>query len=309
MHMKNNIFKTCGVLIILISTLTVNAQSDSQFTQYMYNAISFNPAYAGNRGSLTMMAMYRNQWVGLEGAPETLSFSIHTPVGIKRVGLGLGVTSDKIGPSSENTITTDFSYTVQLNRENMKLSFGMKAGLNLLEIDKNKLMIHDPNDHHLENRNVAAPVIGTGLYLHTDHWYIGLSTPNILESEAYDDIKVSTAAEKMHLYMTAGYVFDLNTELKFKPAVLTKAVLGAPLSVDISANFLVRERITFGAAYRWDAAVSALAGFQVSENIMIGYAYDYETTDLGNYNHGSHEVFMRFELGTRLKNKVNPRFF
>ncbi|MDX1365258.1 MAG: type IX secretion system membrane protein PorP/SprF [Arenibacter latericius] len=307
--MKKNLVKTCGVIILLFAALTANGQSDSQFTQYMYNAMSFNPAYAGNRGSLTFMATYRNQWVGLEGAPKTLNFSVHTPMGLNRVGLGLGVTSDKIGPSSENTVTTDFSYTIQLNRNNMKLSFGLKAGLNLLDIDKNKLMIYDPNDFDLENKNIAAPVIGTGFYLHSDKWYVGLSTPNILETEEYDDIKVSTATEKMHFYLIAGYVFDLNSEFKFKPAILTKAVSGAPVSVDVSANFLFHERVTLGAAYRWDAAVSALAGFQVNENIMIGYSYDYGTTALSNYNDGSHEIFIRFELGTRIQNKVNPRFF
>ncbi|NKI28406.1 type IX secretion system membrane protein PorP/SprF [Arenibacter sp. 6A1] len=307
--MKKALLKICGIICVLLSNLSVNAQQYSQYTQYMYNTISFNPAYAGNRGSLTAMAIYRNQWVGLDGAPETLNFSINTPLGVDRVGLGLGVTSDKIGPSSENTISTDFSYTIQLNSNNVKLSFGLKAGINLFEIDTDKLLIYDPNDHDLVNRNVLSPVVGTGFYLHSNRWYLGFSSPNLLETDHYDDIKVSTAKEKMHVFLTAGYVFDLNSDLKFKPAVLTKVVAGAPIGVDFSANFLLQERVTLGAAYRWDAAVSALAGFQINENIMIGYSYDYDTTELSNYNDGSHEIFLRFELGTRTRYKVNPRFF
>ncbi|GGW36412.1 PorP/SprF family type IX secretion system membrane protein [Arenibacter certesii] len=306
--MKKYILNICGFLIVLISSV-VNAQQDSQYTQYMYNTISFNPAYAGNRGSLTAMATYRNQWVGLDGAPETLSFSLSTPIGLGPVGLGLGVISDKIGPSAENTITADFSYTLRLNRYGMRLSFGLKGGVNMLDIDVDKLMIYDPNDQNLVNRSIVSPIVGAGLYLHANKWYVGLSSPNMLETEYYDDVKVSTATEKMHVYLTAGYVFDLNYDFKFKPAILTKGVVGAPISVDVSANFLFRERITLGAAYRWDAAVSALAGFQVNDNIMIGYSYDYETTELSNYNDGSHEIFLRFELGTRRRNKVNPRFF
>lgn len=294
---------------ILLGVLSANAQQDSQYTQYMYNTVAFNPAYAGNRGTLTAMSTYRNQWVGLDGAPETLNFSLHSPISISRVALGLGFVSDKIGPSTESTIAADFAYSFPVDKKGTKLAFGVKAGVNIFNIDVDKLTIYDPNDVNLANRTVTSPVVGLGLYLHTDQWYMGLSTPNILETEHYDDIKVSTAKEKMHLYLTAGYVFDLNSDLKFKPAVLAKATSGAPLSVDLSGNFLIYEKLTLGMAYRWDAAVSALAGFQVSDHLMIGYSYDYETTELSRYNDGSHEVFLRFELGTRTRGVVNPRFF
>lgn len=286
----------------------VQAQQDSQFTQYMYNTVSVNPAYAGSRGSLSMLALYRNQWVGLDGAPETLNFSAHSPIGLQGVGLGLGFTSDKIGPSTESIITADFSYTINVS-ENTQLSFGIKGGFSLLDLDPNKLLIYDPNDYDLSQNSYSSPVIGAGLYLHSEKWYLGFSSPNLLETEHYDDVQVSTATEKTHLYFIGGYVFTLNSNLKLKPAVLAKAVVGAPLAIDISANALLYDQVTLGLAYRFDAAVSAMAGFQVSDNIMIGYAYDYDTTPLGNYNDGSHEIFLRFELGTRLRAKVNPRFF
>lgn len=293
----------------LFSTVhSVQAQQDSQYTQYMYNTISVNPAYAGTRGSLSMLGVYRNQWVGFEGAPETLNFSIHSPIGIRRVGLGLGFTSDKEGPTTESTVTGDFSYTIPVSY-NTKLSFGIKGGISIMNLDPNKLNIYDPNDYDLLLHNHSSPIIGAGLYLHSDKWYLGISTPNFLQTKYYDDIQVSTATERTHLYFIGGYVFELNSNLKLKPAVLVKSVSGAPLAVDVSANALIYNKLTFGLAYRLDAAVSAMAGFQVSDHIMIGYAYDYTTTDLGNYNNGSHEIFLRFELGTRQRGKVNPRFF
>ena len=286
----------------------VQAQQDSQFTQYMYNTLTINPAYAGNRGSLTMLGLYRNQWVGLDGAPETLNFTAHSPIGIQGIGLGLGFGSDKIGPSTESVVTADFSYTINVS-EAAKLSFGVKGGFSLLDVDPNKLLIYDPNDYDLTQKSYSSPIVGAGLFLHTDNWYLGLSSPNLLETEHYDDVKVSTATEKAHFYFTGGYVFTMNPDLKLKPAFMAKAVVGAPLAIDISANALLYERITIGLAYRFDAAVSGLAGFQVNDNIMIGYAYDYDTTPLGRYNDGSHEIFLRFELGTRVVAKLNPRFF
>lgn len=284
------------------------AQQDSQFTQYMYNTISVNPAYAGTRGSLSMIGIYRNQWVGLDGAPETLNFSANSPIGIQGIGVGLGFTSDKIGPSSESIITTDISYTIPVSNT-AKLSFGIKGGVSIWNLNPDKLNVYNPNDYDLQQQNRSAPVIGAGLYLHTEEWYLGVSSPNFMETEHYDDVQVSTATDKTHLYFIGGYVFTLSENLKLKPAILAKAIIGSPLSIDVSANALIYNKVTFGLAYRHDAAVSALAGFQVTDNIMIGYAYDYETTELSRYNNGSHEVFLRFELGTMLKAKVNPRFF
>lgn len=286
----------------------MHSQQDSQFTQYMYNTVSVNPAYAGTRGSLSMLGIYRNQWVGLDGAPETLNFSANSPIGVQGVGLGLGFTSDNIGPSTESIITADFSYTIPIS-EGTKLSFGIKGGFSLLDLDPNKLLIYNPNDYDLAQKSYSSPIVGAGLYLHSDTWYMGLSSPNLLETEHYDGVQMSTATEKTHVYLIGGYVFTLNSNLKLKPAVLAKGVVGAPLAVDISANALLYDSVTFGLAYRLDAAVSGLAGFQVNDHIMIGYAYDYDTTELGNYNSGSHEVFLRFELGTRFRAKVNPRFF
>ena len=300
------VFIALGFLLATVHE--TQAQQDSQYTQYMYNTMSMNPGYSGSRGSLSMLALYRDQWVGLDGSPRTLNFGMHSPIGVQGVGLGLGFTSDQIGPTTESIISADFSYTIDFEHD-IKLAFGIKGGYSLLDLDPNKLTIYDPNDYDLAQKNYGSPIIGAGFYLYSDKWYMGLSTPNFLETEHYNDVTVSTATEKTHIYLIGGYVFTLSQNLKLKPAFLAKAVVGAPLSFDISANALLFERVSFGLAYRLDAAVTGMAGFQVNDNIMIGYAYDYETTELSRYNNGSHEIFLRFELGTRLRAKVNPRFF
>lgn len=309
--MQNHISKII-VFIIFVGALAglepLQAQQDSQYTQYMYNTVMVNPAYAGTRGSLSTIGLYRNQWVGLDGAPETINFSLNSPIGVQGVGLGLGFVSDKIGPSSESLITADFSYTIKVGDE-LNLSFGIKGGFSLFDLNPDKLTIFDPNDYNLRRQNSMSPVVGAGVYLHSERWYLGFSTPNFLETKHYDDVQVSTATEELHMYFIGGYVFDINSSFKLKPALMAKAVDGAPLAVDVSANALINNGLILGLAYRLDAAVSAMAGFQLNENMMVGYAYDYETTDLGNYNNGSHEIFLRFELGTRLRSKVNPRFF
>ncbi|PIA82385.1 hypothetical protein BFR04_11570 [Gaetbulibacter sp. 4G1] len=302
---------SCVILLGLFST-KIQAQQDSQYTQYMYNTQTVNPAYAGSRGTFGITSLYRNQWVGLDGAPETLNLSLNTPVGLtERVGLGLNFYKDKAGPADESSISADFSYTLNFDND-VKLAFGIKAGINLLNVDYSLLNIFDPSDalqqFNIENR--LKPLFGLGLYLHNDrNWYVGLSVPNILETSHYDDTTVSNASERANIYAIAGYVFQLGKNTKFKPTVLGKYVSGAPVALDFSANFLFNEKFTLGAAYRLDAAVSALVGFQLSEGMMIGYAYDYSIQELTNYNSGSHEIFLRFKLGKRTRRLITPRFF
>ena len=285
------------------------AQQDAQYTQYMYNTTNVNPAYAGSRGVMSIFALHRTQWVGLDGAPVTNAFSITTPINNSNIGLGLSVVNDRIGPTVENAISADFSYTIQTS-ETLKLSFGIKATANLFNLDVDKLNPADQNDPSLQNlNNQFNPNFGAGVYLHSDKMYLGLSVPNFLEDTKYSDNSVSVFKERMNFYAIGGYVFDISPSLKFKPAFLTKVVTGSPLQVDVSGNFLFFEKLTLGVAYRWDAAVSGLAGFQVSDGLYIGYGYDLETTKLKNFNSGSHEVFLRFELFKRYSKMVTPRFF
>ncbi len=297
------------------------AQQDAQYTQYMYNTISVNPAYAGSRGVMSILGLHRSQWVGLDGAPRTQTLSLNTPLGEKeRLGLGLSVIHDEIGPTSETYIDIDFSYTIPLS-EQAKLSFGLKAGGHLLNIDFQRLSQFNNNDALFETNidNKFSPNVGIGAYYHTDKFYLGLSAPNLLETDHFDKSTTSSdsnassflAEERVNYYLISGYVFNISDDVKFKPAVLTKLVFGTPLQVDVSANFLLYDKLTLGAAYRWSAAVSGNIGFQLSDAMMIGFAYDRETTELGNttFNDGSYEVFLRFELFKKYNRMLTPRFF
>lgn len=274
----------------------------------MYNTANVNPAYAGSRGTLTAFLLHRNQWVGLDGAPVTNNFTVNSPLGDSNFGIGISFTNDKIGPTSENEISADLAYFIQIS-ENYKLSLGIKGTANLFNLDVNKLTIYDPLDPQFQNVDTEfSPNVGAGLYLFSENTYVGLSVPNFFESYRYNDNNVAITKEKMHFYFIAGHVFELNPNLKFKPALLTKVVDGSPLQADITANFLLFDKLTLGAAYRWDAAVSGLAGFQISDSWFIGYGYDMETTKLARYNSGSHEIFLRYELFNRTRISA-PRFF
>jgi type IX secretion system PorP/SprF family membrane protein len=284
-------------------------QQDAQFTQYMYNTININPAYAGSRGAMSIFALHRTQWVGLDGAPTTNTASINTPINNSNLGLGVSFVNDKIGPTNENTISADLSYTIPTS-ENFKLSFGMKATANLFNLNINKLNPADQGDPQFQNlRNVFTPNIGAGIYYHSDKAYVGLSVPNFIQTNRYDDNEVAIFKEKINYYLIGGYVFDLSNDIKFKPAFLTKLVEGSPLQVDVSANFMFVEKVVVGVAYRWSAAMSAMVGFQVSDGMYIGYGYDLETTNLENYNSGSHEVFLRYEIFKNSEKITTPRFF
>lgn len=298
------------IFILLITTFVSFAQQDAQYTQYMYNTINVNPAYAGSRGMMSIFGLHRTQWVGIDGAPVTNSFSINSPINNSNLGVGLSFVNDRIGPTVENQISADVSYSIKAS-EKYKLSFGIKGTANLFNLDVSKLNPEDAGDPQFQNlNNYFSPNVGAGVYLHSDQTYFGVSIPGFLNSKKYaDSPEVAVNTERMNLYFIAGHVFDLSYNVKFKPALLTKATQGAPLQVDLSGNFLINEKFVLGAAWRWDAAVSAMAGFQITDGLFIGYAYDYETTQLRRYNSGSHEFFLRFELFTKQNRIVSPRFF
>lgn len=310
MNIQQNI-KKIGITLIALSCFSIaKAQQDPQYTQYMYNANMINPAYVASKENLSIFGMYRAQWVGMDGAPKTAVVSGLTPLWDNGLALGVNFANDRIGAMDENNISVDLAYTIDLNQD-YKLAFGLKTAANILSVDYTKLTIFDPTDPTtLTNiNNKFNPNIGAGAYLFSDKAYVGVSVPNFLTTDRYDDNEVTVMRQKAHFYLMGGYVFELNPSLKFKPATLIKAVSGAPLQVDLTANFLIVDKFTIGAAYRWDASVSALAGFQINEGLFVGYSYDADTSKLNNYNSGSHEIFLRFELFSK-HSKVNaPRFF
>ncbi|MCF2874438.1 MULTISPECIES: type IX secretion system membrane protein PorP/SprF [unclassified Tenacibaculum] len=294
------VFSICCVFII-------NAQQDPQYTQYMYNTMSVNPAYAGSRGHGVITAIGRTQWVGFDGAPETQNLSYDTPLGYSGLGLGVNLVNDKIGPSHEIYLDANVSYTVETS-DLGNLAFGLRLGGRWLNIDWTKGKVQDAETFPPVNR--FLPTIGAGIYFHKPEWYIGLSVPNILRKEHYDaDTTVGeVAVERMHFFLIAGYVFDINEDLKFKPAALLKGVSGAPLSLDVSANLLFNEKFRVGLGWRWGDSISGLLGFQVSDSMLIGYSYDLTTSNYNVVNSGTHEIMLRYELLREIRYR-SPRFF
>lgn len=299
----------CIVTLGLVSG--IKAQQDPQFTQYMFNTMTVNPAYAGSRGHAVITALARTQWVGFEGAPDTQNLSFDSPIGFSGLGLGLNLVNDKIGPSQEIYFDANLSYTLETSEEG-NLAFGLRIGGRVLNIDWTKGSIVDSETLFDNNINGKfLPTVGAGVYYHEDKWYIGVSVPNFLRTEHYDKKLENvglTAVERMHFFLITGYVFDLNESIKFKPAALVKAVSGAPVSLDISANFLFNEKFRAGVAWRWDDSISALLGFQATESLLIGYAYDLTTSNYNVVNTGTHEVMLRYEIFNELKYR-SPRFF
>ncbi|NQX85280.1 MAG: type IX secretion system membrane protein PorP/SprF [Flavobacteriaceae bacterium] len=306
---KSSLLK--GFIALMFMTLVMNdsfAQQDPQYTQYMYNTMSVNPAYAGQRETLSVMALYRTQWVGLEGAPRSITFGVHKPLGNERFGLGLSAVSDQLGPTSETFVDANISYTIPMNtKQTTKFSFGIKAGVHLLNTDWSEGEYQSGNDPAYQNDiNVIDPRAGAGAYLHSEKWYLGIAVPNFIKTN--DHFQGTIVTEEMHSYVIGGYVFTFSDSFKFKPTFLMKAVSGSPLILDVSANALIKEKLTLGVAWRWDDAVSALAGFQISDKVYVGYAYDVTSNGLKDYSSGTHEIMLRFEV-QKIGKILSPRFF
>lgn len=285
------------------------AQQLPQFTQYMYNTISINPAYAGSRETLSIVGLHRSQWVGLEGGPQTQTLSIHAPMRNEKVGLGLSFINDELGFQNFSYLYGDFSYTIRTG-EKSELAFGLKAGFTSysLDADFQQSQSNDPVIFGFENR--WKPNIGTGVYWHSNKWYLGLSAPRILNTDYTGDAEFE-ALERISYYFTGGYVFKLSENTMFKPAVLLKATNGAPLSFDATANFLFHDKFWIGAGYRVNeraGAIGGIADFQVSKQLRIGYAYEYPISDLRPYTSGTHEVLLMFEV-FKSKRIKSPRYF
>lgn len=284
-------------------------QKEPQYTQYMYNIGSFNPAYVGTVEAPDITGLYRVQWSGIPGSPRTLRFGTNVPFSNGKNGMGFNVVSDKLGPTSQTYIDIAYSYQLNLD-DNTKLSFGIDAGGSLLDVDYTKGDFENPNEPLLNGAdtfNKFYPMIGAGVFMYQDIWYLGLSIPNFLTNGIYADEVADIVEDKVQFNFIGGYVFDLSESLKFKPAFLLNYLKGSPLNVNLSANFLLDEKVTLGASYRWDNAISGLAGLQVSNSIFLGYSYDYNTNGLGEYSQGSHEVILKFLLGNGGGNTIKNR--
>lgn len=274
------------------------AQTEPQYTQYMYNIGSFNPAYSASAEDAEILGLYRAQWIDVPGAPRNIRFGANFPLPNEKMGIGVNAVSDELGPVKQTFIDIAYSYQVNLSGS-AKLSFGLDAGGAIFNIDFSQGNFQDPNEpvitqNELNNFN---PTIGAGTFLYDDNWYLGLSVPNFLTNVLLNEETAQVVAEKVQYNFIGGFVFDFSSRTKFKPAFLVNYLNGSPINLNLSANFQFIDALTVGAAYRLDNAFSGLAGFQVSNGIFIGYSYDYNTNGLGDFNGGSHEAILKFYLG------------
>jgi type IX secretion system PorP/SprF family membrane protein len=299
-------------LLALTALSAVQAQQDPHYTQYMYNMSVINPAYAGSKENLSGGLLYRKQWVEIEDAPTTGTFFAHSPVG-RNVGLGLSAITDKIGPVEENNIYGDFSYTLNLGGEH-KLAFGLKAGATFHKVglyseigNGNVPDLDDPA--FAENSSKTFLNLGTGLFYYTNKYYVAFSVPNMLKSKHLDYNGRQFGSETTHYFLTGGYVFDINPNLKFKPFAMVKSAFNAPTSFDMSTNFLIQDKLELGATYRLDDSFGAMINFAITPNLKIGYAYDHIISDLKVVTSSSHEVILLFDLNFPKKVSQSPRYF
>lgn len=316
--MKIQKIKLALLVCINLVYWSVSAQQDPQFTQYMYNQSVINPAYAtANKSELNIGALYRSQWVGIEGAPRTASLFAHYPIS-DRVEVGISFTNDDIGNVvTENNIYADFAYILPVS-ETGKLSLGLKAGLTLFDANFNGFDLQsggrDTDVAFNDNVTQSFPNVGLGAFYFTDKFYVGLSAPNLLTTTHLENENgiQSTGVQDIHFFLNSGYVFDINPNLKFKPSFMVKGVKGAPLSTDLNANVLFNEKFEVGVGYRFDDSVSGVFNFRVAPELRIGYAYDYTTSNLGDFNSGSHEIILLYNVKTRFWRSGydrSPRFF
>jgi type IX secretion system PorP/SprF family membrane protein len=288
------------------------AQQDPMYTQYMENLQTVNPAYAGSREMLTMMLVARNQWVSLPNAPDTRTFAIHSPIKATNMGLGLSFLSDQVGPVKQTGMYFDYSYRLFFSNERT-LALGLKAGVNFYDANISNLSTVDPNDPVFANdiSRKFLPNMGVGAFYYTNRYYFGLSVPKLIENTINKNgVSVqSIGREKMHLFFMAGYVFDVNRIVKFKPSILTKYVINAPVSMDLTGTFLFYERLWLGAMYRVGDSFGGLLQMQLTNQIKFGYSYDLPVNQLGAYNNGTHEIMVSFDFNFGTGRVRSPRYF
>jgi type IX secretion system PorP/SprF family membrane protein len=307
MYKKLNI----TILLMFLTLIKTQAQQDPHYTQYMYNMNVINPAYAGSKENLSFGLLYRKQWVEIEDAPSTFSLSGSMPIG-EKTGAGLSIISDKIGPVQETNLYGDFSYTLKLAGDH-KLAFGMKAGatfhkVGLFEIGQK--YVPDPGDDAFsEDTNNTFLNIGSGVFYYTNKYYVAFSVPNMLKTAHLDFNGKKFGSETSHYFLTGGYVFDLSPNTKFKPFSMIKSAFGAPVSFDISTNFLFNEKFEVGATYRRQDSFGAMVNYAISPSLRVGYAYDHIISDLKITTPSSHEFILLFDLSFSKKVSQSPRYF
>ncbi len=305
---KSNII----LFMLLFVAWHVSAQQDPMFTQYMHNPVSINPAYAGSRGTLNLVGMHRQQWVGMDGAPKTLALSVNSPFLNYNVGVGLSLLQDEIGPIRQTGIYADYSYHLKVTPR-INVAFGIKGGVNVFDINLMALRGAQGDDYLAFNglRKLTLPNVGLGTYLYSDRFYLGLSIPKILQNSLSDDENTLHYAnkEERHYFLTGGVVLDVSDNIKFKPSTTIRIVSGSPVSAELSAAVLLRDQLWLGGMYRNDGSLGAMVRFDLTSQLSVGYSYDLSQTNLRPYNQGTHELYLSYDVVFRNRKILSPRYF
>jgi len=310
------LIKITLALVLPLGGLATYAQQLPMFTHYMYNTIAINPGYAGSREALTVTALHRSQWVGFDGAPTTQTLTMHSPIINQHIGVGLSVLNDKIGPTNNTSIVADFAYRMKLTQKS-KLALGLSAGANIFQANINNLNLDQQNDDSFQNNvnNKTTPNVGFGAYYSRERFYTGISTPNLIQN-TYSQVNQTgettlIVKEQRHYFFIAGAYIKIAHNLDFKPTTLIKVTAAAPIQADLTASFIIMNKLLLGAMYRTGDAVGGLIGYDVTDQLHIGYSYDWSYgLETGKYNNGSHEIMLRYDFIFSSKKQIHsPRNF
>ena len=279
------------------------------FSQYMFNMLAVNPGYAGSHGSLNVTGLYRNQWVGIDGAPSTQTFFAHSPIMSRNVGVGLSVINDKVGPVRQTMINADYSYTIRVT-DNSKLAMGLKAGLDVVKTSFSDIDLTQTNDASFTDVPVTPKAnFGFGLYYYSNKYYVGFSAPKLFKNRLDKQLDYSKLTLQQHFFLVGGYIYPINDQLKFKPTTLIQFTGGAPISMDLNASVLYREKFWLGAGYRFGDSFSLIMQVQVNDQLKIGYSFDQTISALSRYNSGTHEIMLSYDFVFKKGNVISPRYF
>jgi type IX secretion system PorP/SprF family membrane protein len=303
-------------IALIITSYMASAQQDPQLTMYRFNGLMFNPAYAGSREALSMVALYRWQWVNVPGAPQNASFAIHSPLRNDHIALGFSFVSDHYTVVHSDKLEGDFAYRIDASKKkHIKISLGLGVSATNLRADLTAVGLTQSHDNSFANNvDLWLPNITAGAYVYNEKFFVGISVPEILSNSLSTkgelwQHSIDSAHQYTSIYATAGYVFDLGKKVKFAPSILLKYVPKyAPISMDFNANFIFIDRLWLGVSYRLSDSYGFMVAFNITRQLKVGYAYDLTVSPIEHFTTGSHEVMAGYDFDFHKKSMVNPRY-
>ncbi|MDK2842178.1 MAG: hypothetical protein PWQ17_1683 [Anaerophaga sp.] len=292
------LYKFISSVILIAASISIDtfAQEQPLFTNYVNNPLEINPAIPGTETGLNMNLLTRHQWIGLDGGPASYNFAAHTPYPGQNFGLGLNIMTEKIGPVNNTNFAASYAYQIKIF-DNINLSMGLQAGLNIYNAAISNLDLIESNDVNFqEDIKRTTPNFGFGGYLYTDKYYAGISAPRLIHVRLNDEYRESSEAYNPGVFLMGGYNFSINPEWVFLPSSLVLLRGGSPIIADITTQFLFQKSYYMGIHYRIGDAIGAFFNIQITEELKAGYAYDFTLNKLARANSGTHEFIISYNL-------------